>query len=48
MMKKEVIIDVDLPPIPKERMESFIDFLTELLANDYLKGKNVETLKNPK
>ena len=27
---------VDLPPVPKERMEPFLDFLAEILAKKFL------------
>jgi len=46
MMKKEVTIEVDLLLIPKERMESFINFLAELLAEEYFKEKTLKMMES--
>ena len=47
MKSNDVTIEIDLPPISKKQLESFIDFLAKLMADDLIKKHaiNQEKLK---
>jgi len=41
-----VKIVVDIPPIPAERLEPFLDFLADLLAKEYIKEMEEKNISN--